>query len=175
MEDPEPGTGAACYGSGSGSSDNIKQMLRRHGPVWPATKSSFKSWMWQASEYYVDKGLADTVSGANRHLKESKDATERNEYNDLNRRLFGETVRMINSEKMTISQQTMVNRIENEFGNDRDGYELVRYLTLWANSLTNAEVKVLKLKLQLRILAVQETVPNLNRNLKVVKALKIKS
>ena len=70
------------------------------------------------------------------------------EYERENRKVFGETVRMISSDKMSTNQQTMLSRIENEFGNDRDGYELIRYLTLWANSLTNAEVKVLKLKLE---------------------------
>ena len=104
--------------------------------------------MWQASDYFVDKGMHETVTGSNRHLKDSSDAAVKAEYERENRKVFGETVRMISSDKMSTNQQTMLSRIENEFGNDRDGYELIRYLTLWANSLTNAEVKVLKLKLE---------------------------
>ena len=34
--------------------------------------------------------------------------------------------------------------IKSDFGNDRDGYGLIEYLTMWANDLTQAEIKRIK-------------------------------
>ena len=34
--------------------------------------------------------------------------------------------------------------IKHDFENDRDGYALLEYLTLWANDLTTAELKKIK-------------------------------
>ena len=92
------------------------------------------------------KGYKATLEGENRDDPTSGDATVRDEYVRKNGDLFREILRMFNAKSE--AGKTLMLQIQDEFGNDHDGYGLWEYLKAWASSLTPAEVKQLKKRVE---------------------------
>ena len=75
---------------------------------------------------------------------QSKHEIVMNKYALLNGKVFYILVRMLGHNNQTEIQKTMTTRILNEFGDDRDGFGLAKYMKAYVNDLTSAEVKLLK-------------------------------
>ena len=101
------------------------------------------------------KGYKATLEGDNRDDATSSDATVRDEYVRKNGDLFREILRMFNAKSE--AGKTLMLQIQDEFGNDHDGYGLWEYLKAWASSLTPAEVKVLKKRVEALKFSASET------------------
>ena len=101
------------------------------------------------------KGYKATLEGDNRDDATSSDATVRDEYVRKNGDLFREILRMLNAKSE--AGKTLMLQIQDEFDNDHDGYGLWEYLKAWASSLTPAEVKVLKKRVEALKFSASET------------------
>ena len=82
-------------------------------------------------------GLHKVYTGKNRADAESADERVRARYDERNRRLFRVVIRQLDRD--TIQAKKMRMMVKSEFGNDRDGYALLEYLSLWSNDLTQAD------------------------------------
>jgi len=87
-------------------------------------------------------GLHKWYTGTNRDEAQSADVRVRTRYDEENRRLFHVVLKQL--ERDSIQAKKMRMMIKSDFGNDRDGYGLIEYLTMWANDLTQAEIKRIK-------------------------------
>ena len=112
-------------------------------------------WQWQATMHLNGKGYKATLEGDNRDDATSGDATVRDEYVRKNGDLFREILRMLNAKSE--AGKTLMLQIQDEFDNDHDGYGLWEYLKAWASSLTPAEVKVLKRRVEALKFSASET------------------
>ena len=112
-------------------------------------------WQWQATMHLNGKGYKATLEGENRDDATSSDATVRDEYVRKNGDLFREILRMLNAKSE--AGKTLMLQIQDEFDNDHDGYGLWEYLKAWASSLTPAEVKVLKKRVEALKFSASET------------------
>ena len=112
-------------------------------------------WQWQATMHLNGKGYKATLEGDNRDDATSGDATVRDEYVRKNGDLFREILRMLNAKSE--AGKTLMLQIQDEFDNDHDGYGLWEYLKAWASSLTPAEVKVLKKRVEALKFSASET------------------
>ena len=112
-------------------------------------------WQWQATMHLNGKGYKATLEGDNRDDATSSDATVRDEYVRKNGDLFREILRMLNAKSE--AGKTLMLQIQDEFDNDHDGYGLWEYLKAWASSLTPAEVKVLKKRVEALKFSANET------------------
>ena len=112
-------------------------------------------WQWQATMHLNGKGYKATLEGENRDDATSGDATVRDEYVRKNGDLFREILRMLNAKSE--AGKTLMLQIQDEFDNDHDGYGLWEYLKAWASSLTPAEVKVLKKRVEALKFSASET------------------
>ena len=143
MDDAGRGEHAASYGSGS-RSESDQTLLRQLLPIWSCVKSDFKLFWWQAEQWFAAAGLLPTVNGLNMDDAQSKHEIVMNKYALLNGKVFYILVRMLGHNNQTEIQKTMTTRILNEFGDDRDGFGLAKYMKAYVNDLTSAEVKLLK-------------------------------
>ena len=112
-------------------------------------------WQWQATMHLNGKGYKATLEGENRDDATSGDAKVRDEYVRKNGDLFREILRMFNAKSE--AGKTLMLQIQDEFDNDHDGYGLWEYLKAWASSLTPAEVKVLKKRVEALKFSASET------------------
>lgn len=143
MDDGDGADDAACYASGSGG--RLDRMPRLSTlPQWECTKESYNKWSWQAQQHISTTGLHDTYWGVNRKDKSCGDVKVESRYERLSRQLFTVLLFMMGGTKPDKTQECMSDRIQNDFGQDRDGYALAQYIHMWANDLTNAEIKLLK-------------------------------
>ena len=101
------------------------------------------------------KGYKATLEGENKDDVTSGDAAVRDEYVRKNGDLFREILRMFNAKSE--AGKTLMLQIQDEFDNDHDGYGLWEYLKAWASSLTPAEVKQLKKRVEALKFSANET------------------
>jgi hypothetical protein len=92
------------------------------------------------------KGYKATLEGENKDDATSGEADVRAAYARKNGDLFREILRMFNAKSE--AGKTLMLQIQDEFDNDHDGYGLWEYLKAWASSLTPAEVKLLKKRVE---------------------------
>ena len=133
-----------CYGSGFRTTSNDHRLRLSDLPQFGCSKAEYAKWEWGAQQHISGYSLHEYYWGLNRKQKSCGDAKVEAEYERGNQWLFTVMLYMLGGTKPTDAQSCMTNRIQNEFGNDRDGFGLVTYLDLWAKELTNAEVKMLK-------------------------------
>ena len=134
---------AACYGSGTGS-EGDRMLLRQQWPNWDGTKAGFKQYWWKAEQVFFAAHLGPHLSGINKADAISEDKSVVAAYNHQNAKLFWMLLHMLGGNKPDAIQETMLLRIHNEFGDDRDGLGLVEYEKGYAKDITAAEVKLLK-------------------------------
>ena len=130
-------------------------MIDRRGPEWDCTVPTWHLWQWQATMHLNGKGYKATLEGENKDDVTSGDAAVRDEYVRKNGDLFREILRMFNVKSE--AGKTLMLQIQDEFDNDHDGYGLWEYLKAWASSLTPAEVKVLKKRVEALKFSASET------------------
>ena len=133
--------GSACWSDGSKD-----KLIDRRGPEWDCTVKEWMLWQWQATMHLNGKGYKATLEGENKDDMTSGDAAVRDEYVRKNGDLFREILRMFNVKSE--AGKTLMLQIQDEFDNDHDGYGLWEYLKAWASSMTPAEVKLLKKRVE---------------------------
>ena len=92
--------------------------------------------------YLNSKGFNETLLGLNRDAAGSADVKVKAGYEKSNAELYRYILRMCASK--TEAGQAMRMRLQDEFGDDLDGYALWVYLQQWAMDMTQTEVKTLK-------------------------------
>ena len=125
-----------------GSELGRDKVLRDHGPEFDCKPASFRRWEWEAKMYLNSKGFNETLLGLNRDAAASADVKVKTGYEKSNAELFRYILRMLASK--TEAGQGMRMRLQDEFGDDLDGYALWVYLQQWALDMTQTEVKTLK-------------------------------
>ena len=116
------------------------------GPKWDGKQKTFTSYWYDMKTYLKLQKLGETVDGSNRDLKDSDKPLERAQYERLNVKLWWYIMRSISN--VTPEGESLRLLIRDDFEDDTDGYELVKYLQGYANDQTPTDVKKLKKKIE---------------------------
>ena len=86
------------------------------------------------------------MSGSNRSKQGSTDESVSRKYKKYNQKLFNHVYGAISTK--TTAGKALRLQIQDEFGQERDGYALVDYLKAWAASLSDTEISKIKSKIR---------------------------
>ena len=108
------------------------------GPTYSGARLDYKSFWYDMEPFCMLKGLGPTMRGDNRADKDSADAKKAAEYERLSLLLWRLLTRAIST--TTESGKMLKMQVEQEFGNDRDGYELSEYLRAYGNKISREDL-----------------------------------
>ena len=129
----------------AGSSRGLDILKTDKGPTWDGKKTTYKQWYYEFWAFLCLCGLGPTVKGTNRAEKTSEDAKIALAYERLNLYLWRLIIRAIS--KDSAAGRALMLLIQDEYGQDLDGFDLLRYLARYANDQSAEDVKRRKAKI----------------------------
>ena len=142
------------YGGGRGSRDPDR-VSTKDLPKWSAKRGDYPEWQWEAASIFEAAKLGDTMDGSNRSWLTSGDAKIKAKYKRKILLAFRLQLRMIS--RTTEEGRTLRMMIQDEFGEEHDGYLLGQYLNQYAMQLSPSDIKELKEKLRAYQFKAEET------------------
>ena len=133
----------------SGDENEMVERFRGHslslrndkGPVWDGRCSAFRSYWYDMYVFLKccnDGKLVKTVDGEDREDRLAADESVRNAYARRNLLVWRYMIRSIDKQCRTSKAVRLM--IIDDFQEDHDGYELIQYLTAYANEQSDTDV-----------------------------------
>ena len=125
-----------------GHQDQSDLLGKYAGPEWSGERDDHADWAWEAMPHLDSMGLEEVRLGLNRWKMVSSDSKIKKKYHKHLRKLFRSVLRMIS--KRTTAGKSLRLMLRAEFGEERDGYLLLEYLSNYAAEMNPAQIKSLK-------------------------------